>query len=51
MSSILRNATYLPFREEAKTVKPTVEQHIIVAAPESLHLSHTQRTQMQAKTW
>jgi hypothetical protein len=49
MSSILKNATYLPFREEAKTVKPT-EQHI-VAAPESLHLSHTQRTPMQARTW
>jgi hypothetical protein len=55
MSSILdkENSNCLPFRSGANVVKPTEQRaskrHDI--APEALHLSPTQRTPLQARTW
>jgi hypothetical protein len=52
MSSILgkENENYLPFRSADNTVKPTEQPHH-VTGPESLHLSPTQRTPMEARKW
>jgi hypothetical protein len=52
LSSIMgnENSTYLPFRMGTNTVKPT-EQRQHRTAPESLYLSPTQRTPMQARKW